>query len=64
MHKRIMAAVGCIVPKVYLIGAELVQSIALRLKWSNERREAVKSLVLHHMDEDSPLREADLRSRG
>lgn len=47
-----------------LIGAEMVESIALRLKWSNERRKAVKSLVLHHMDEDSPLREADLRSRG
>jgi len=47
-----------------LIGAEMVESIALRLKWSNDRRNAVKSLVMHHMDEDSPLREADLASRG
>ena len=41
------------------IGAELVEGIALRLKWSNERRVAVKSLVRNHLDEDSPLKAAD-----
>lgn len=42
-----------------LLGAELVERIARQLKWSNERREAVKELVLNHMQPNSPLREAD-----
>ena len=42
-----------------LVGAEMVEKIARYLKWSNERRETVKELVLNHLKEDSPLREAD-----
>lgn len=42
-----------------LLGAELVERIARQLKWSNDRREAVKELVLRHMQPNSPLREAD-----
>jgi putative nucleotidyltransferase with HDIG domain len=42
-----------------LLGAELVERIALHLKWSNDRREAVKGLVFNHMQPNSPLREAD-----
>jgi tRNA nucleotidyltransferase (CCA-adding enzyme) len=43
-----------------LIGAEMVDHIGLYLRWSNERRELIKSLVLNHMSDESPLREADL----
>jgi tRNA nucleotidyltransferase (CCA-adding enzyme) len=42
-----------------LLGAELVERIARHLKWSNDRREVVKAHVLNHMQESSPLREAD-----
>lgn len=42
-----------------LLGAELVNRIALQLKWSNDRREQVSKLVLNHMQETSPLRKAD-----
>lgn len=46
-----------------IVGAELVDGIAFRLKWSNQRREDVKSLVLHHLDADSPLKAADSGSQ-
>ncbi len=42
-----------------LVGAEIVERIALYLKWSNRRREDVRRLVLEHMEADSPLRAAD-----
>lgn len=42
-----------------LLGAELVERIALQLKWSNDRRTEVKAVVLNHMQETSPLRDAD-----
>ncbi len=42
-----------------VLGAELVERIALYLKWGNRRREDVKRLVLEHMLADSPLRLAD-----
>lgn len=42
-----------------LVGAEMVEKIGRYLKWSNERRETVKELVLNHMRDDSPLKEAD-----
>lgn len=45
-----------------LIGAEIVDHIGLYLKWSNERREMIVGLVRKHMDEDSPLREADVNA--
>jgi putative nucleotidyltransferase with HDIG domain len=47
-----------------MVGAEMVEGIALRLKWSTARRERVVDLVRHHMDIDSPLREADYRAKG
>lgn len=42
-----------------ILGAEMVKRIGLHLKWSNDRIEKVSTLVLHHMDEDSPVRSAD-----
>ena len=42
-----------------LLGAEVVERMALYLKWSKARREAVKELVRDHLLETSPLREAD-----
>jgi tRNA nucleotidyltransferase/poly(A) polymerase len=41
------------------ISTELVERTALYLRWPTARREEVMDLVLHHMDDDSPLREAD-----
>ena len=46
-----------------LVGADLVERIARHLKWSNERRETVKELVLNHLREDSPLKEADDKAK-
>ena len=42
-----------------LLGAELVERIALYLKWGNRRREDVTRLVREHMLAESPLRAAD-----
>ena len=42
-----------------LLGAELVDRIALYLKWGNKRRGDVAQLVRDHMRADSPLRAAD-----
>lgn len=47
-----------------LLGAEIVESIARRLKWSNERREFVVELVRNHLLENSPLKKADMLSKG
>ncbi len=47
-----------------LLGAELVTRLALYLKWSNDRREAVTDLVLNHMRPDSPLRPYDDAAHG
>jgi HD superfamily phosphodiesterase len=41
------------------IGAELAKGIAFRLKWSKSRTDNVFQLIGSHMDDDSPLREAD-----
>lgn len=41
------------------LGKELVEKIALYLKWSNERREKVTELVRNHLEENSPLRKYD-----
>lgn len=40
-------------------GAEIVQKIGHYLRWSNDRINTVASLVLHHLEEDSPLKTAD-----
>ena len=47
-----------------LLGAEMVDKIGRYLKFSNDRREQIKNIVLHHLDEDSPLREADNLSKS
>lgn len=46
-----------------LLGYEMVIKLARYLKWSNERREIVSNLVLNHIKEDSPLKEADNKGK-
>ena len=45
------------------LGYEIVLKLGAYLKWSKERTEAVSQLVLHHMDENSPLKKADNASK-
>jgi putative nucleotidyltransferase with HDIG domain len=45
-----------------LLGAEIVDKYASYLKWSNERREKVKDLVLNHLLTSSPLYEPDKKA--
>ena len=47
-----------------LVGAEFVEKIGLYLKWSNERREKVKDVVLNHLKDDCPIRDADKLAHG
>ncbi len=47
-----------------IVGAEMVEKIARYLKWGNERRENVKELVRHHLEETSPLKQADDLAKG
>lgn len=46
-----------------IVGAELVDGIARRLKWSNERLHTVKELVRTHLEDDNPVGDADSASR-
>jgi len=46
-----------------LLSAEFVERSALYLKWSNDRLNIVKSLVLNHMNLDSPLKDADIKAK-
>lgn len=46
-----------------LLAVEFVTRLALYLKWSNDRREIIKNLVLHHLEQDSPLKEADEKGK-
>lgn len=46
-----------------LLGAELVERMALYLKWSKQRREDVYGLVLDHLLERSPLHAADTAAK-
>lgn len=41
------------------LGAEIVEKTARYLKWSNDRRKAVKELVRDHLREECPLRPYD-----
>ena len=41
------------------IGAELARGIAYRLKWSAARTEKVCMLILEHMNDGNPIRDAD-----
>jgi tRNA nucleotidyltransferase (CCA-adding enzyme) len=44
-----------------MLGAEIVERYADYLKWSNDRKKNVKDLVKYHMQDESPLRDADGR---
>lgn len=46
-----------------MLAGEFVTRLAFYLRWSNERREMVKNLVLHHLEETSPLKEADNKGK-
>jgi tRNA nucleotidyltransferase (CCA-adding enzyme) len=46
-------------PKHDLLGCEMVKRIGKNLKWSNERIKEVSELVLHHLEDTNPLRQAD-----
>jgi tRNA nucleotidyltransferase (CCA-adding enzyme) len=46
-----------------LLGKEIVNKIALYLKWSNNRKENVMKIVLNHMMDNNPLRIADKQSK-
>ncbi len=46
-----------------VLGVELVERLALYLKWSKQRREDVRELVRDHLLETSPLREADAAAK-
>ena len=37
----------------------MVDKTALYLKWSNDRHKQVRELVLNHLKDDCPIREAD-----
>jgi len=47
-----------------LLGSELVDKYARYLKWSNERRYAVRELVAEHQQKDSVLKPYDDRAKG
>lgn len=42
-----------------VIGAELAEGIAHRMRWPKKRREFVTAAVLNHLEDDSPLKAAD-----
>ncbi|NTU70704.1 MAG: HDIG domain-containing protein [Coriobacteriia bacterium] len=46
-----------------LLGAEIVERLALYLKWSKSRREAVVTLARDHLLETSPLHDADMGAK-
>jgi len=46
-----------------LVGAELVEQIARHLKWSNDRRNTVINLVKNHLNDNSPLKEYDMKGK-
>lgn len=46
-----------------MVGSYIVEGIAARLKWSNDRRKFVVETVLHHLEDASPIREADNASK-
>jgi len=50
-------------PRHDLLGAEMVGRLGRYLKWSKRRTEGVRMLVQGHMEDDSPLRDADSRAK-
>ena len=45
------------------LGAEFVEKIGRYLKWSNQRIETTKEMVLHHLSDASPIDKADSAAR-
>src|SRR5690606_6827284 len=45
------------------IGAELVQKIGPYLKWPSKRTKEVADIIAHHLEESSPLHDADSAAR-
>jgi len=45
------------------VGAELVRKVAYYLRWPNDRLDVVTRLVLHHTDDDSPIKSADMAAK-
>lgn len=45
------------------LGAEMVKSIGIYLRWSNEMKDKVSHIVLHHLERNSPLKRADDMSK-
>lgn len=45
------------------LGAEFVEKIGRYLKWSNQRIETTKEMVLHHLSDASPIDKADSSAR-
>lgn len=45
------------------VGAEITEKIGTYLRWSNKRKEAIKQLVLDHLEDGSPLGKADSDAR-
>ncbi len=50
-------------PDHAVVGAEMVKKIGHYLKWSNSRIKNVSELVLNHLEEGSPLENADSAAR-
>jgi len=46
-----------------IVGSYIVEGIAARLKWSNDRTKTVVETVYNHMKDESPIREADNSSK-
>ncbi len=46
-----------------ILGADMVVRLGRHLRWSNKRIAQVSSLVRDHMDDESPLRDADKRAK-
>lgn len=42
-----------------ILGCDMVQKTAIHLKWSKERRDAVRDIVLNHGLDSSPIKKAD-----
>jgi putative nucleotidyltransferase with HDIG domain len=53
-----------IYPMHEVVGAEMVDSIARRLKFSNEMRTDLVAIIKNHLDDASPLREADNKHKN
>lgn len=46
-----------------VVGSYIVEGVASRLKWSNQRKYKVVDMVLHHLEDTSPIRQADNASK-